>query len=94
MAAVAASWARFSPLARPIPISAVPASCIMLFTSAKSALTIPWVVIKSEMPAMPWRKTSSTVLNASIKEVFLSIICKMRSLWMEIMASTLSFKLS
>ena len=42
----AASTARFSPVARPMPMSAEPASRMIVRTSAKSRLTIPGTVIK------------------------------------------------
>ena len=53
IAALAASIARFSPLPRPIPIKAEPASAIMLLTSAKSTLISPGVVTRSATPCTP-----------------------------------------
>ncbi|MNN51840.1 hypothetical protein D3C81_1665010 [compost metagenome] len=50
MALRAASAARFSPVARPIPISAEPRSVIIVFTSAKSRLIRPGTAIRSEIP--------------------------------------------
>ena len=50
IASVAASAARLSPEAIPIPIIAVPAPFIMVHTSAKSRLIRPGTVIKSVMP--------------------------------------------
>ena len=50
IARFAASIALLSPEALPIPISEEPLPCIIAFTSAKSTLTIPGVVIKSEIP--------------------------------------------
>ena len=46
----AASAARFSPAALPIPISAEPASRMIVRTSAKSRLTSPGTVIRSVIP--------------------------------------------
>ena len=46
----AASAARFSPEAMPMPISAEPASRMIVRTSAKSRLTMPGTVIRSVMP--------------------------------------------
>src|SRR5436305_4522757 len=53
IAAFAASAARFSPLAAPIPIRADPASCMIVRTSAKSRLMRPGIVIRSVMPWTP-----------------------------------------
>ena len=50
MASSAARTARFSPRAEPIPMSAEPASVMMLFTSAKSKLIKPGCVIISVIP--------------------------------------------
>ena len=50
MAACMASTARLSPEERPVPISAMPWLLMMVRTSAKSTLTMPCTVIRSEMP--------------------------------------------
>ncbi len=50
IAARAASTARFSPLAWPIPIKAEPALDMTALTSAKSALMTPGTVIISAIP--------------------------------------------
>jgi len=50
MAALAASIARFSPLAWPIPIKVLPALTIIDFTSAKSTLMRAGVLIISAIP--------------------------------------------
>ena len=68
----AASDARFSPWPMPMPISAEPASRMIVRTSAKSRLTMPGTVIRSVMPCTPWRRTSSAILNASDSGVFFS----------------------
>src|SRR5690349_16406669 len=62
----AASTARLSPRALPMPISALPAPLITLFTSAKSRLIRPGVVIRSVMPCTPESRTWSAWRNASI----------------------------
>ena len=61
IAARAASAARFSPDAVPMPISAVPDSRMTVRTSAKSRLISPGTVIRSVMPWTPWRRTSSAI---------------------------------
>ena len=65
-AAFAASAARVSPDAVPMPISAEPASRMIVRTSAKSRLTSPGTVIRSVMPCTPWRRMSSAIRNASV----------------------------
>src|SRR4029079_6972267 len=75
----AASRARFCPVAYPMPMSAEPASCMTVRTSAKSRLMRPGVVIKSQMPCTPWRSTSSAILNASTIEVERSSTSSSRS---------------
>ena len=64
-ASSAASTARFSPRAEPMPISAEPALDITDFTSAKSRLIRPGVVIRSVMPETPCSSTWSACLKAS-----------------------------
>jgi len=90
IACFVASAAAFSPVAVPIPIKADPWFCITVLTSAKSRLTIPGEVIKSEMPCTPWRKTLSASLNASRRGVFLSTISSKRLLAMTTSVSTWS----
>ena len=91
IACLTASTALVSPVPWPIPISALPASCIIDFTSAKSRLTIPLIVIRSAIPCTPCFKISSTAPKASRSEVLRSIICKILSLGIIISVSTLSF---
>ena len=86
----AASWARVSPEPCPMAISAPPESCMIDFTSAKSRLISPGSVISSLMPWMPWRKTSSTSMNACSSVVLRSITSSSRSLGMVISVSTRS----
>ena len=56
MAISAALSARPSPRAAPMPMSAVPAPDMIPFTSAKSTLMRPGVVIRSVMPCTPLSK--------------------------------------
>ena len=55
----AASAALSLPFDCPIPINAVPASVMMLRTSAKSTLINPGLMMISEMPTTPCLKISS-----------------------------------
>ena len=91
IAARAALMARLSPDEYPMPISAVPASFMILRTSAKSVLMRPGVVIRSAMPWTPCRSTSSQILNALTIDVCSSEICSNRSFGITISVSTLSF---
>ena len=88
MAAVAASTARLSPVALPIPMSADPVLDITARISAKSTLIMPGAVINSEIPSTAWRRISSQVAKALLSVVFLSIIENKRSFGMTIRAST------
>ena len=56
------------PMARPVPISALPRFDITAFTSAKSRFTRPGTVTRSEMPLVALSSTSSHTLNASVSE--------------------------
>ena len=73
---------------------AIPVFNMIVFTSAKSRLTVPVTVIKSEIPCTPCLKTSSAIKNASAIDVFLSIICSNLSFGITINVSTFDFKLS
>ena len=66
MARSAACLARFSPVARPMPMTAEPASDMMVRTSAKSTLIRPGVVMRSVMPATPLIRTSSARRKVSV----------------------------
>ena len=68
----AAATARSSPREEPMPISADPAPDMTDFTSAKSRLIRPGVVIRSVMPWTPERSTWSAALNASRTETWRS----------------------
>ncbi len=84
----AASRARFSLFdAKPIPISAVPESFMIVRTSAKSRLIRPGIVIRSVIPWTPWRRTSSAMRNASSIDVDLSSTSSSRSFGMTIVVS-------
>ena len=61
----AAARARSSPRALPIPIRADPAFDMTAFTSAKSRLISPGVVIRSVIPETPCIKTWSACRKAS-----------------------------
>ena len=86
----AASAARFSPDAVPMPISAEPASDMIARTSAKSRLTIPGTVIRSVIPWTPWRRMSSAIRKASTIDVRFSTTWSRRSFSITISVSTLS----
>ena len=70
MAASAASTARFSPSASPVPIIALPISDITERISAKSRLMRPGLTMRSVTPRTPQSSTSSAILKASAKVVF------------------------
>ena len=70
MAACAASTARRSPLAVAVPITANPMPCMMAFTSAKSRLMMPGIVMMSEIPCTAWRRMSSAMRNDSKNPAF------------------------
>ena len=65
----AASSARLSPSASPVPIIALPISCMTERTSAKSRLMRPGMTMRSVMPRTPCCKTSSASWNASLNVV-------------------------
>src|SRR6478735_176927 len=70
-----------------MPMSADPASCITVRTSAKSRLMRPGVVIRSQIPCTPWRSTSSAILKASTIEVERSSTSSSRSFGMTMTVS-------
>src|SRR6478736_2011676 len=92
-ASSAALMARSAPRAEPMPMSAEPAPCITDFTSAKSRLMRPGVVMRSVMPCTPARSTWSAVANASIIEMPRSLISSRRSFGTTMRVSTSSFSL-
>ena len=94
MAWRAASRARLSPVARPMPMSAEPASRMTVRTSAKSRLMSPGTVMMSLMPWTPWRSTSSTTRNASRMLVFFWTTSRSRSLGIVMSVSTLALSSS
>ncbi len=71
IAASAASLARLSPVAEPVPIIAIPISDITVRTSAKSTLIRPGQVISSAIPCTAPRNTSFAFSNTSSNEVSL-----------------------
>ena len=72
----------------PMPSSALPASDMIVRTSAKSRLISPGSVIRSEMPCTPWRSTSSATRKASTIEVVLSSTDSRREFGITISVST------
>ncbi len=87
----AASPARFGPSASPMPMSAEPASRMIVRTSAKSRFTRPGTVMRSVMPWTPWRSTSSAMRNASTTEVSCWTTWSSRSFGITISVSTWSW---
>ena len=73
-----------------MPISALPASCMIVRTSAKSRLISPGIVIRSVMPWTPWRSTLSASRNASRIVVRRSTIVSSFSFGITISVSTFS----
>ena len=69
IAASAASMARSSPSASPVPIIALPISVITVRMSAKSRLIRPGITIRSVTPRTPECSTSSAMAKASAKVV-------------------------
>ena len=92
MAARAALTARPSPVDEPMPMMAVPALLMIIFTSAKSVLISPGTVIRSVMPWTPCMRTSSAILKALTIEVFSFDTVSSRSLGMMMRVSTFSFR--
>ncbi len=88
MAISAAATLRSSPRDDPIPISAEPAPDITDFTSAKSRLISPGVVIKSVIPCTPESSTWSAALNASSTLTCRSEMDSSRSFGITISVST------
>ncbi len=73
-----------------MPISAEPALAMIIFTSAKSVLMRPGVVIRLVMPDTPCSSTSSAILKAPSTLVFSLDTVRSRSLGITISVSTLS----
>ena len=87
-----ASWAavsaRFSPRPTPVPMSAAPQDDMIVRTSAKSTLTSPLTRIRSLIPWVACRSTSSAFFRASWKDVPLPTTASRRSLGTTIIVST------
>ena len=90
MARSAASTARFSPLAAPMPMMAMPALDMVVFTSAKSRFTNPGRMIRSVMPLTEWSRISSARRNISTIFAFLDARPRNRSLGMVMTVSAIS----
>ena len=88
IAALAASIARPSPSARPVPMIARPMPDMIVLTSAKSRLISPGTRIRSEMPWIACRSTSSALANASVSDVVRAIVASSRSLGIVMTVST------
>ena len=73
-----------------MPISAEPASCMIVRTSAKSRLISPGIVIRSVIPCTPWRSTLSASRKASSIDVRRSTTASSFSLGITISVSTTS----
>ena len=74
----------------PMPMMAVPALLMIIFTSAKSVLIRPGVVMRSVMPCTPCRRTSSAILKALTIDVLSLDTVRSRSLGMMMRVSTFS----
>mmetsp|Transcript_18528 Transcript_18528/g.28070 ORF Transcript_18528/g.28070 Transcript_18528/m.28070 type:complete len:283 (+) Transcript_18528:619-1467(+) len=94
IAATAASSAEVFPEPVPIPINAVPASCMTLRTSAKSTLINPGLTMISEMPTTPCLKISSATRNDASSGVFSGMISSNLLFETIITVSTCSLNLS
>ena len=92
MAARAALTDRPSPVAEPMPMMAVPALLMIIFTSAKSVLIRPGTVIRLVIPCTPCISTSSAILKALTIDVFSLDTVSSRSLGMMMRVSTFSFR--
>ena len=90
-AARAATIARVSPVAVPVPIRATPMLLMIVRTSAKSTLISPGMVIRSEMPCTALSRTSSAFLNVSSSVVFSSATASRRWFGIVISVSTVFF---
>ena len=75
-----------------MPMSAEPALLMIIFTSAKSVLMRPGVVMRSVMPCTPWSSTSSAILKALSTDVFSLDTVSSRSFGMTIRVSTFSLR--
>ena len=73
IAFLTASSILLSPVPRPTPMWATPLPSMIVLTSAKSTLTIPYSEMRSEMPWTPCLSTSSAIENASSIVVFFSL---------------------
>ena len=88
MAISAATAARSSPRALPMPMRAEPAPLMTALTSAKSRLMRPGVVMRSVMPWTPDSRTWSALLKASMTLTERSLIDSSRSFGMTMRVST------
>src|SRR5918996_1725046 len=70
-----------------MPISAEPALAMIVRTSAKSRLIRPGIVMRSQIPCTPWRRTSSAIRKASSIDVERSSTSSRRSFGITITVS-------
>src|SRR5580692_3846927 len=70
IARCAASMVRICPLAVAVPITAYPMRAMIVFTSAKSRLMMPGMVMMSEIPCTPCRRMSSATRKDSKNPAF------------------------
>mmetsp|Transcript_23171 Transcript_23171/g.32645 ORF Transcript_23171/g.32645 Transcript_23171/m.32645 type:complete len:370 (+) Transcript_23171:483-1592(+) len=94
IAAIAASSADVLPMPVPIPIRAVPASCMTLRTSAKSTLMRPGLTIISEIPTTPCLRISSATRKDASRGVFSGMMSNNLLLETTITVSTFCLSLS
>ena len=88
MASCAASTARSSPVALPVPMRAAPRFDMTVRTSAKSTFTSPVTEIRSEIPWVAWRSTSSAFFSAWRKVISFPTTASRRSFGTTIIVST------
>ena len=74
----------------PVPMIAIPMPAMIVFTSAKSRLIRPGTRIRSEIPWIACRSTSSAEVNASLSDVVRAIVASSRSFGIVITVSTQS----
>ncbi len=92
MALSAASSARLSPLAIPVPMRAMPAFDMVVLTSAKSRFTRPGIMIRSVIPFTECSRISSAFMNISSMVAFLDANPRSLSLGIVITVSTTSLR--
>ena len=74
----------------PVPMIAIPIPDMIVFTSAKSRLIRPGTRIRSEIPWIACRSTSSAGVKASVRDVVRAIVASSRSFGIVMTVSTQS----